>query len=108
MAQALNPVLDIEINPEMTLSELQIELFIACGRMLGRSQFYEWLKAAWIVKPAKRGGIKLKQTFTQRHLNRLIKLSELMTQYSSLKVCQPHLFEAMKQAPEHYFDLEQE
>jgi hypothetical protein len=94
----------IEINPNLSIADLQIELVIEKGRSPGRSQLYEWLKASWCIDPQPRGGVKQKAVFTQKHLNRLFKLYDLMQEYRNLAVAQKALFEAMKQAPHHYFD----
>jgi hypothetical protein len=94
--------LEKEPNPEFSISDLWIELRIACGTVPARSQFYEWLKATWIVSPQPRGGLKTRQIYTQEDLNRLIKFHELKTQYGTLKATQDALLREIEANPTHY------
>ncbi|WP_088891235.1 hypothetical protein [Leptolyngbya ohadii] len=88
----------------LTIADLWIELRIAHGSAPGRSQFYEWLKAAWIHRPMKRGGIKAKQTYNEFDLNRLKRLHELKTELGSLQAAKEHLKTEILQNPELYGD----
>jgi hypothetical protein len=97
---------EIEVNPEMTFLDLWVEAKILCPKLPVKSQFYEWLKIAWIHDPQPRGGCKIASKYTQRHLNRIAKLYEFKQQFGSLKAAQSMLFEEMKQNPELYFEEE--
>ncbi len=99
--EAVTP--DKEISG-MTIADLWIEIRIACGSAPGRSQFYEWLRAAWVHRPMKRGGIKAKQTYSEFDLNRLKRLHELKTELGSLKAAQEQLKTEILQNPKLYGD----
>ena len=96
----------IETNPGMTIAEFWIESKILCPKLPSRSQFYEWMQIAWIHDPQPRGGCKIASKYTQRHLNRIVKLYQFKQEVGSLKAAQIKLFEEMKQNPELYFEEE--
>ncbi|MBD3886446.1 hypothetical protein IFO70_32720 [Phormidium tenue FACHB-886] len=93
-----------EVNPGMTIADLWIEAKILCPRLPAKSQFYQWLRICWIHDPQPRGGCKLPSKYTQRHLNRIVKLYQFKQQVGSLKAAQQKLLEEMKEQPELYFE----
>jgi HEPN domain-containing protein len=85
-----------------SLPELWLELKEHCPVAPSRSQFYEWLKLAFIVSPQARGGVKQQQIYTQEDLNRLTKFYELRTQIGALKAAQQALLTEIENNPTFY------
>lgn len=98
----------VEVNPLMTWIELWIEAKLLCPKLPAKSQFYQWLQAAWILDPQTRGGIRSAKKYTQTDLNRILKLYEFMQEHRSLKVAQGKLLEEIERNPENYFTLTEE
>lgn len=91
------------ISPKgFSLPELWFELKTQCPDAPSRSQFYQWLRLAWIVEPQTRGGVKQRQVFTQEGLNRLTKFYELKVQLGSLEAAQQGLLDEIKNNPTFY------
>lgn len=85
-----------------SLPELWLELKSQCISTPSRSQFYEWLKLAFIVSPQARGGTKQQQIYTQEDLNRLARFYELRTQLGTLKAAQQALLTEIENNPTFY------
>jgi len=98
--EVLTPV--TELNPGLSPAELWIELKISCPVAPSRTQFYEWLKLAFIVSPQPRGGLKQQQIYAQEDLNRLTKFYELRTQLGTLKAAQQALLTEIENNPTLY------
>jgi hypothetical protein len=95
----------VETNPEMSIDELRIEVFVAIRYVPEKSQFYEWLKASWVMKPQKRGGRRTRSTYSDKALRRLIRLGELVVvQGKTLNEARNSLFEEIKQNQDYYLD----
>lgn len=92
----------VEVNPDMTFLDLWIEAKALCPKLPAKSQFYEWLKAAWIHESRKRGGVKRPQVYTQYDLNRIVTLYEKMTAFRSLKAAQDALLAEIENNPTFY------
>jgi hypothetical protein len=82
-----------------SLPELWFELKTQCPNAPSRSQFYQWLRLAWIVEPQPNGGRKHPQTFTQEDLNRLTRFYELKTELGCLKAAQHELLAEIENNP---------
>ena len=92
----------VEVNPDMTFLDLWIEAKSLCPKLPAKSQFYEWLKAAWIHESQKRGGVKTRRIYTQTDLNRIVTLYQLMKTHGSLKAAQSALLSELKTNPTFY------
>jgi hypothetical protein len=89
-------------SKSFSLPELWFELKAQCPQAPSRSQFYEWLRLAFIVAPQPRGGRKTPQTFTEGDLNRLTKFYELRTQLGCLKAAHEALKAEINTNPTFY------
>jgi hypothetical protein len=90
------------VNLVFSIQELWAELKNVCPNAPSRSQFYEWLKASWCIKPQPRGGIKQPALFTEADLNRLIRFAQLKQLTGSLKASQEALLTEIQNNPELY------
>lgn len=90
------------VNLVFSIQELWAELKNVCPNAPSRSQFYEWLKASWCIKPQPKGGIKKPALFTEVDLNRLIRFAQLKQLTGSLKASQEALLTEIQNNPELY------
>jgi hypothetical protein len=92
----------ITVPKQFAITELWHEMQIQCGSAPSRSQFYEWLKWAYVVAPQTRGGKKHQQKYTQEDLKRLTKFYEFRAQLGSLKAAQDALLAEIENNPTFY------
>jgi hypothetical protein len=92
-----------EVNPQMSVDDLYLALKLTCPNSPSRSQFYEWLRLTWCSTSQPRGGKKIRQSYGQHHLNRLICFAKLRDTYDSLSLAQSALEAEITNNPTPYF-----